>query len=190
MIAVPVDVVAAAHRPLDELERGLPEVMAAPADLGRIEMIVARPSVEARTVLDEGQLTPEDGLVGDGWRERMGDAATVGANTQLTLINRRWLELIAGDRELWPLAGDQLVVDLDLSKDNLPPGTVLQAGTATLEVTAKPHTGCKKFLARFGLDAMKVMSTDEGYRLRLRGMYAKVVDPGTVRPGDAITTRR
>ena len=117
----------------------------------------------------------------------------VGADTQLTLINRRWLDLIAG-RPLSLaafLAGDQLVVDLDLSKDNLPPGTVLQAGTATLVVTTKPHTGLQEVPGPLRVDAMKVMSTDEGYRLRLRGNGVRQGRRARVRaPGDAITTRR
>ena len=93
---------------------------------------------------------------------------------------------MAGDRERWPLAGDQLYVDLNLSGENLPPGTRLAVGTAVLEVTPPPHTGCKKFVARFGIEAMKFVNSGVGRELNLRGVNAKVVGSGTVRPGDAV----
>jgi MOSC domain-containing protein YiiM len=106
---------------------------------------------------------------------------------QLNLINARALALIAQDEERWQLAGDQLIVDLDLSKENLPPGTQLALGTAIIEVTAQPHTGCNKFAARFGVDAAKWVNSPAGKELQLRGINARVVQPGKIRVGDAVT---
>ena len=122
------------------------------------------------------------GLVGDSWSTR----GTRDPDRQLTLINARAAALVAVDRERWPLAGDQLYVDLDLSTENLPPGTRLAVGLALIEVTDQLHTGCAKFTARFGRDAIRFVNTGAGRELRLRGMYAKVVEGGVVRPGDAI----
>ena len=102
-------------------------------------------------------------------------------------MSSRAAALVAGDRERWPLAGDQLYVDLDLSDENLPPGTRLALGSAVLEVTDEPHTGCKKFTARFGLDAMVFVNSPVGRALNLRGINARVVESGTVRVGDAVT---
>ena len=177
------------HATAEELEAGLDEIRRAPADEGTVELIVRRPAVEEREVLEEGTLDLEEGLVGDCWRTR-GSSSTRDGNAhpdrQLTLINARVIGLVARDRERWPLAGDQLYVDLDLSRENLPPGTRLELGSAVIEVTDQLHTGCAKFTARFGSAAIRFVNGKEGRPLRMRGMYAKVVEPGTVRPGDTI----
>lgn len=172
-----------------ELEAGLPQVAASPADAGVLQMIVARPAEEARQVLATGELTLAEGLVGDNWRARGSKRTADGSahpEMQLTLMNGRFLDLIAGARERWPLAGDQLIVDMNLSPENLPPGQRLQVGTAVVEVTVMPHTGCKKFSARFGVEAVKFANSEAGRALRLRGLYVKVVQPGTVQTGDTL----
>ena len=133
-------------------------------------------------MLREGELDTEVGLVGDRWH--LGTSPTNDA--QLTVINSRLAQLVAGSRDRWALAGDQLYVDLDLSVENLPAGTRLTIGGAVIEVTAVPHTGCAKFSARFGSDAVKLVNKGEGRELRLRGMNARVVTPGTVRVGDVV----
>ena len=151
-----------------------------------VRLIVRRPRVGDREVVDEAELDPADGLVGDRWnsgRSRRPDM-------QLTVMNARVTELVAGDSDRWPLAGDQFYVDLDLSLANLPAGTQLQIGSAVIEVTAMPHTGCRKFVSRFGLDAMTFVNSPTGRQLNLRGINAKVIEAGTVRVGDRIAKIR
>jgi hypothetical protein len=162
-------------------------VRASPADGGRVELIARRPEVDAREVLDEATLTTDEGLVGDNWSTKP-SLATGAPNplAQLTLMNSRTAALVAGERERWPLAGDQLFVDLDLSYRNIPPGTRLRVGEATIEITEEPHRGCGKFSARFGVEALKLVNSAVGRELNMRGVNARVIAGGVVRPGDAI----
>ena len=142
-----------------------------------------------REVVEEGELSLADGLTGDNWKPRGSKVMPDGSahpERQITLINSRLVSMLARERKLWPLAGDQLYVDLDLSEENLPPGTQLAIGEAVLEVTAMPHAGCKKFSARFGVDALQFISATERKSLHLRGIYAKVVQPGIIRRGDRV----
>lgn len=170
-----------------ELEAGLDHVLAAPGDVGVLELIVRRPAVDEREVVGEAELDLEGGLVGDNWeaRGRSGGRPS-STDAQITVTNARAIDLVAGSRARWPLAGDQLYVDFDLSQENIPPGTRLAVGSAVLEVSALPHTGCKKFAARFGLEALKFFNADEGLALNLRGINTRIVEPGTVRTGDAV----
>ena len=170
------------HRTADELTAALDEIRLSPAAEGTVELIVRRPAVDEREVLDEGVLDLEKGLVGDEWHRR----GTPNPDAQLTLMNARAAEAITGGRERWPLAGDQLYVDLDLGVENLPPGTRLSLGEAVIEVTAEPHTGCAKFSARFGSEALRFVNKSPGREMRLRGANARVVTPGIVHAGDAI----
>ena len=169
------------HLDLAALEAGLAGIRQSPADAGSVELVVRRPVEDEREVLAEARLDPATGLTGDDWLGRDGDP-----DRQLTLMNARAVALLAQSRDRWPLAGDQLYVDLDLSHANLPPGTRLAIGEAVIEVTAAPHTGCAKFRKRFGEDALKFTRTDAGVDLRLRGIAAKVVTGGTIRQGDSV----
>ena len=173
----------------DELEAGLPDILASPKDGGVVSMIVRRPDTDQREVLDSGELNVAQGLVGDNWRSR-GSRMTVDGSAhpemQLNLMNARAISLVAGSRERWALAGDQFFIDLDLAKENLPAGTRLAMGSAMIEVTAVPHLGCKKFATRFGLEAMKFVNSRRGKELCLRGINAKVVESGRVGTGDTI----
>jgi hypothetical protein len=176
-----------------ELEAGLDDVRSCPTDVGRVELIVARPDVDQREVLDEGYLDAGVGLVGDSWSRRKSSSTPDGSphpEAELTLINARFARLVAVDPDRAPLAGDQLHVDLDIGPANLPVGTRLRVGDAVIEITAKPHTGCDKFTARFGLDALRFTRSPVGTELRLRGVYARVVEPGAVRQGDDIKVER
>jgi hypothetical protein len=171
----------------EELQEGLANIYQAPKEEGILEMIVRRPQVDAREILEEGELDPQCGLVGDNWSTRgepLGADGAPDAEYQLTIMNARVASLVAQVKDRWPLAGDQLFIDMDLSADNLPPGTQLGIGSAVIEITAKPHTGCKKFMARFGQDALEFISSPVGKQLKMRGIYAKVVQPGVIRVGD------
>jgi hypothetical protein len=164
-------------------------VCLSPKDAGALELIVRRPRVGEREVLEEGRLDLAEGLVGDSWKERGSSRTPDGSphpDMQLNVMNSRVLALVAQDKERWRLAGDQLIIDLDLSDENLPPGTRLSLGSAVIEVTDLPHTGCQKFVARFGLDAMRFVNSPAGKRLRLRGLNARVVRPGVIRVGDVV----
>ena len=171
------------------VEYDIAPVRESPRETGRLELIACRPTVEDRRVLDEAELDLHEGLVGDCWRTRGSKSMPDGSanpDAQLTLMNARSAAMIAGERDRWPLAGDQLYVDLDLSGESLPPGTRLAIGSAVIEVTALPHTGCGKFVRRFGIEAQKLVNSGVGRELNLRGINAKVVTAGTIRVGDEI----
>jgi hypothetical protein len=178
------------HRTLAELERGLDHVRQAPRELGTVELVVARPAPGQRLVLTSATLDVADGLVGDDWAargSRLTPDGTAHPDMQLNLVNTRVAHLVAGDEvDRRALFGDQLHLDLDLSEDNVPPGTRLLVGTATLEVTAQPHRGCVKFRDRFGRDALRLVNTELGMALHLRGVNARVVVGGVVLPGDEV----
>ncbi|HET6920902.1 MAG TPA: MOSC domain-containing protein, partial [Jiangellaceae bacterium] len=157
------------------------EIRLSPSDVGTVELIVRRPAENERETLTEAHLDTTEGLVGDGWLADDGDA-----RRQVTVMNARVVSLLAGSRDRWPLAGDQLYVDLDLSVENLPAGTRVEVGDAVLEVSDEPHRGCKKFAARYGLDALRFVNSKVGYTLNLRGINTRVVRGGVVRPGDAV----
>lgn len=178
------------HLSAEQLEAGLGHIRSSPRDSGVLELIVRRPDVDAREVVEEGMLDCGAGLVGDGWLARGSGSTPDGRanpDDQITLMNARLAGLVAVTRERWALAGDQLYVDLDLSIENLPPGTRLAVGGAVIEVTAAPHTGCSKFRARFGDAALRLVNSPVGMALRLRGLNARVVTPGIIRRGDAVT---
>lgn len=176
------------HFSLSELEAGIDLVMEAPADSGTLSLIVRRPAEGEREVLDTGRLDLIDGLVGDSWRVRASRApdGLPDPGTQITLMSSRVISLIAGDRERWALAGDQIYVDLDISEDNLPAGTRVAIGEAVIEVSSEPHSGCKKFSQRFGVDALRFVNSEAGRKLRLRGLNARVIVPGSISRGDPL----
>ena len=181
------------HLTMEELRAGMEEIRRSPKSEGVLRLIVRRPSVDGREILEEGQLDTEEALVGDTWRLRQSVRTPDGSphpDMQLNIMNARVTALLAVDEGRWPLAGDQLYVDMDLSTANLPAGTQLALGTAVIAVTDQPHTGCAKFVSRFGVDAMKFVNSPLGRELCLRGINAKVVRPGTIRQGDVVRKLR
>jgi MOSC domain-containing protein YiiM len=169
------------HLSIDELTAGLPGIRQSPLDAGTVDLIVRRPAVGEREIIEEAELDPDHGLIGDRWGVRRH-----GKDMQLTIMNSRAIALIAQQKERWALAGDQFFVDLSLAGDNLPPGTRLRLGNALIEITDVPHTGCGKFVSRFGVDATKFVNSPAGRELGLRGINARIIEPGTVRVGGRI----
>jgi len=175
------------HLTQEELEAGLDEILRSPKDRGVLNLIVRRPETEKREVVDEGELDPAFGLLGDNWLTRGSRATADGSahpEMQINIMNSRVTALVAQDPQRWALAGDQLYIDMDLSPDNLPPGTKISIGSAVLEVTSPPHAGCKKFVARFGKDATMFVNSGVGKQLNLRGINARVVQAGLIRTND------
>ena len=171
---------------MEELEAALDHLRAAPKDEGVLQLIVCRPDVEQRRVLDEAELDPLKGLIGDNWTVRPSSKTPDGSphpEMQINIMNSRVTALVAQDKDRWQLAGDQLYIDMDLSKENLPAGARIQVGSAVLEVSPLPHTGCHKFVSRFGAEAMKFVNSTVGKELCLRGINAKVVQGGVVKVG-------
>ena len=177
------------HLNTEELEAGLENIRQSPKDNGSLELIVRRPQTEAREVLSEGKLDLIAGLEGDNWKTR-GSSSTPDKSAhpemQINIMNSRVIALLAQKKERWQLAGDQLFIDMDLSAENLPVGTKLSIGEATLEISPLPHSGCKKFTERFGLEAMKFVNSTLGKELHLRGVNAKVIQSGAIRVGDSV----
>lgn len=177
------------HLTAAELAAGLEEIRQSPKDEGVLRLIVRRPAVGGREVLEEGELTLREGLVGDNWATRgcpLTDDGAAHPEMQLNLMNARAIALVAQHQARWPLAGDQLYIDLDLSAENVPPGSRLAIGTSIVEITAVPHNGCKKFVERFGKDAVVFVNSEVGKQLHLRGVNARVFRPGVIRVGDLV----
>ncbi len=175
------------HLSQEQLEAGFENIRLSPKDNGVVQLIVRRPDVGERERLTRAELDANEGLVGDNWLSRGSrrtDDGSAHPDMQLNIMNSRVIELVASTPDRWPLAGDQVYLDLDLSKNNLPAGTRLSLGDAIIEVTAEPHTGCKKFVTRFGLDAVVFVNSSRGKKFCLRGINAKVVRSGFFSVGD------
>ena len=177
------------HLTTQQLEDGLEHIKNSPKDITLIDMIVCRPNEGDRKMLQEGYLDKEKGLVGDNWLER-GSLKTADGSShpemQLNIMNSRSISLIAQQKDRWPLAGDQLFIDINLTDKNIPAGTKLSVGQAIVEVTAIPHNGCKKFTDRFGIDAVKFVNSSIGKELHLRGVNAKIIKSGIIKVGDMV----
>ncbi len=176
-------------RSKEELAQGLTTIQDSPRDEGTLEMIVIRPADRERQVLEECQVSARLGVHGDFWAKTCWSKQPDGSpnpDVQVTLMNSRCIALVAQTRERWPLAGDQLYVDLDLTSENLPVGQRLAIGTAIFEITAVPHTGCALFSERFGVEASRFIKSEAGKKLHLRGIYARVVQDGLIKTGDTI----
>jgi hypothetical protein len=174
------------HLTMQEFEAALDHLREAPKDEGVLQLIVCRPDVDQRTILDMAELDPLKGMIGDNWIVRGSSKTPDGSphpEMQINIMNSRVTALVAQEKDRWPLAGDQLYIDMDLGKENLPAGARIQLGSAVLEVSPLPHTGCHKFVSRFGIEAMKFVNSTVGKELCLRGINAKVVQGGVVKVG-------
>jgi MOSC domain-containing protein YiiM len=175
---------ATEHLTAIELEQGLAEVLDSPCDEGRLKAIFVRPATNDRRALTSARLTPEGGVDGDRWASE-NDGTDF--DSQVSLMNSRFLRQIAGDEEAMCLAGDNLIVELDLSEANLPAGSRLAIGDEVLlEISGQPHTGCSKLQSRYGKEARKFMNNARGKALHLRGRYGRVIAGGIISVGDLV----
>jgi hypothetical protein len=174
------------HRTTAELEQFLEGILAAPRDAGPIEMIVRRPGENERETVASAVLDKDRGLIGDNWIDRVGDDGEPHFGAQLTLMNARVADAVAGSRDRWPLAGDQVYVDMDISVENLPPGSRIKVGDAVVEISPIPHTGCDKFAGRFGKEALRFANAGVGRENRFRGVNAFIVESGSFTVGDKV----
>ena len=184
-----METIAIQHLTIEQIEAGLPAVRQSPQDHGVLKAIVIRPAINERASLQQAELSPEGGLHGDAWARGCWMSLPDGRphpDVQVALTNARFMDLIAQDENRWSLSGDNLHVDFDLSDENLRPGQRLALGTTILEITAVAHNGCKKYAQRYGQDAVRFVNTPIGKSLHLRGIYAKIIQAGTVAVGDAI----
>lgn len=173
---------------MEALEAALDHLRQTPKDDGVVELIVRRPQVDHREVIDEAKLDPVRGLLGDNWIVRGSSRTPDGSphpDMQINIMNARVTALVAQEKDRWPLAGDQFYIDMDLSKENLPAGSRIEIGSAVLEVSPYPHLGCHKFVSRFGVDAMKFVNSEVGKQLCLRGINAKIIQGGVVKVGQS-----
>lgn len=177
------------ERTVEDLQAALDALPLAPRDVGAVEWLVRRPVPLEREVVERAELCPERGLVGDCWPSKPSKRTADGSphpQMQLTLMNSAVTAVIAGPKEAWAAAGDQVYVDFDLSEASLPAGTQLKLGSAIIEVTAEEHLGCGKFHERFGSAALRWVNGKERRALRLRGVNARVVQAGEVTVGDTL----
>ncbi len=178
------------HPTLEQLELSLETIAASPSKQGTVELIISRPETGKRVVHTIGNFSKTGGLEGDNWANDCWKTLPDGKSdpiVQIAITNTRLLAAICPDKSRWPLAGDQIYTELNLSKTNLPVGTRLSAGTVILEITQEPHLGCSQYAEHFGKDSLKFTLTPRGRELNLRGIYAKVIKSGSINTGDRIS---
>jgi MOSC domain-containing protein YiiM len=180
----------AGHLTIAALQAGLPEIRNAPANDGIVQAIVIRPRTNEREDVETCEISAAGGVHGDSWVRKSWIKTEAGAphpDAQICIMNSRVIDVIAGgERANWPPAGDNFLIDLDVSEANLKPGQRLLMGSAIIEITGEPHLGCAKFSKRYGRDAVVFVNKGDGPSLRLRGVYARVVQDGRVSVGDRV----
>ena len=177
------------HLTKEELQAGLPHILESPQDNGLLEAIVIRPDHGVRRDLQSCEISLALGTHGDHWIKGCHISTEDGKphpDVQICIMNARCIGLIAQERDRWPLAGDNLFIDLDLRPENLAPGQCLSIGSAIIEISSVPHTACQSFVERYGKAAVVFVSAPKGRAMKLRGIYARVVRDGTVTVGDRV----
>ncbi|MEO0471260.1 MAG: MOSC domain-containing protein [Bacteroidota bacterium] len=169
----------------EDIQGQMEHILASPKQAGTVNMLVIRPDTDARKIVSNCHFSFAEGMAGDRWFQTKAEGDPE-RSSQITLMNARMLSFIASDDDHKALAGDNLVVDFDLTEDNLLPGDKIQVGEVVFEVTDRLHKGCKKFAERFGPEALKFINTVERRPLHLRGIYVRVAEAGTVQVGDSI----
>lgn len=179
----------AAFKDRKQLSSMLDQVLSGPKDNGTLDLIVMRPETERRVVPASITVRKAEGVPGDHWITGSGyalDDGTGDPDAQICIMMSRCIRAIAGDKEFWPPAGDNFFIDMDLTPENMPPGTRFAIGSAEFVVTKLKHNGCQSFIDRYGRDACLFVNTGVGKKLRLRGIYARVTKEGTVSTGDRV----
>ena len=177
------------YKKLNDLQLGLDKIISSPKQIGIVKMIVSRPKIGIRKIQEMARLDKHLGLIGDNWHDRGSSSMqdkSADVEAQLTIMNSRVITLMTQNRDQWSLAGDQLYIGMDISRNNLPPGSYLKLGSAILKVSAKPHTGCKKFSERFGLDVLSLSVLGKVVIYSLRGINHNPVESGIVHTGDTV----
>ncbi len=177
------------HLTRAELQAGLPHILASPADDGTLEAIVVRPATGLRQEPQSCEISSAGGTHGDHWAKGCWLSTDDGEphpDVQICIMNARCIAHIAGSRDRWALAGDNLFIDMDIRPENLPPGQRLRIGTAVIEITTVKHAGCASFAEHYGLSAVVFVNARKGSALRLSGVYARVVEDGRVTVGDRV----
>ena len=172
-------------RTIDELEDGWKARSSPPRDAGSVRLLCVRRASGVHETPASVMITAAGGLAGDRWANRGAGKDPDGASA-VTLKSAAVAELVTAGEQPLHMAGDNILVDLDISVEALPPGSRLAVGDAILRVSEQPHNGCSTYRDRFGIDALKWVSTPEGRARRLRGMNCSVVRDGIVRVGDPI----
>jgi MOSC domain-containing protein YiiM len=167
--------------PFVELERRLDLISPTPTEAGHVAFVMVRGDGGRRELPSRIQLSRDGGVVGDAWSRK----AQPDPQMQIAVMQARVAELIANGQPL-ALFGDCLHLDLDLSQSNLPPGSQVRIGGAILLVTPAPHNGCRKFQARFGPDALRLVAGKTLRHRNLRGIYMRVMEPGEVALNDPV----
>jgi MOSC domain-containing protein YiiM len=171
-------------RTFEELEALWAAAPPPPRERGSVRLLCVRRAPSEHETPESVEVTVDEGLVGDRWSRRADHDPD--PDSQVTLMMANVAELVAAGVQPLHEAGDNILVDYDISAENLPVGSRLRIGGVVLEVSAAPHTGCSKFAGRFGTDALRWTNSPRWPERRLRGMNCRVISGGTVRLGDAV----
>ena len=176
-----------------ELTAALPHIAAAPKTDAPIAVLCFRPGLNQRLFPSSLTLTRAEGIPGERWLTmpwlRLDDGSP-DPRIQVSILPQRVLDLMWRDRTATAHPGDTIVADLDCGIANLPEGTLIQTGSAVLQVSGIFNEGCIKWKARFGADARAFIDAPGHPDLRLRGVLCAVVQDGVVALTDHLQVLR